>query len=324
MKKLVIPRFRADGLIGLISCTTVLGISFSMVTYAQNYTVAQSNRTLSSALIWPTQGNLTQRFNTYHEGIDIAGAVGTPIMAAASGTVIKAGWDDSGWGLGNLIVIQHEAGTRTIYAHNSRLLVSKGQQVIQGQAIALMGSTGNSTGAHLHFEVHPQGRVAVDPFPLLPPLVGGKIPSGQMATASQPVVSQSRVANNSGTLQMSNPVSRLPIASEKKPLPAVTVVRVPSASITVTAKDQCGDVLIAGETTSSRLKVCRARENGQLLYVRQPKQQAIASMPLLARPVGQHRYRADQGNYSYYISSDRVETWRDGRPLYSERVYGVQ
>jgi lipoprotein NlpD len=179
MKKIVMTRLRTAGLIGLISCVTVLGTSCNNLTYAQN-TLTQANRPLASGFIWPTQGNFTQGFNAYHEGIDIAGSVGTPIVAAAAGTVIKAGWDDSGWGLGYEIIIQHPGGYRTVYAHNSRLLVSKGQQVIQGQAIAKMGSTGNSTGAHLHFEVHPQGRLAIDPLPLLPRLVAGKIPSLQL------------------------------------------------------------------------------------------------------------------------------------------------
>ncbi|MEA5472531.1 M23 family metallopeptidase [Spirulina sp. 06S082] len=116
--------------------------------------------------IWPTAGEITQRFHRYHEGLDIAGSTGTPILAAGDGTVIKAGWDD--WGLGNAIALQHEDGSRTVYGHNQRLFVRVGETVRQGQTIAEMGSTGNSTGPHLHFEVLPNGRDPVDPLLFLP------------------------------------------------------------------------------------------------------------------------------------------------------------
>jgi murein DD-endopeptidase MepM/ murein hydrolase activator NlpD len=101
-----------------------------------------------------------------HKGIDIAAPIGTPVMAAASGVVISAGWNNGGYG--NLVKVRHFDGSVTLYAHNSRLLVRRGQQVEQGQQIAEMGSTGYSTGPHLHFEVHHQGRGAVNPVALLP------------------------------------------------------------------------------------------------------------------------------------------------------------
>ncbi|MBW4669498.1 MAG: M23 family metallopeptidase [Cyanomargarita calcarea GSE-NOS-MK-12-04C] len=163
MKKLTISRFLTYGLIG--------SISFA----ARSALPQTANNSVSSTFIWPSQGILSQGFRkNQHEGIDIAGAVGTPVVAAASGTVIKAGWDD--WGLGNSIEIRLPNGSVTVYGHNSRLLVRKGQEVNQGQAIALMGSTGNSSGSHLHFEVHPNGRLAVDPISFLPGTVAGKIP----------------------------------------------------------------------------------------------------------------------------------------------------
>jgi murein DD-endopeptidase MepM/ murein hydrolase activator NlpD len=87
------------------------------------------------------------RWGRMHRGIDIAGPVGTPIMAAASGVVVRSGWNSGGYG--NLVDIRHADGSMTRYAHNSRLLVREGQQVRQGQQIAEMGSTGFSTGPHV-------------------------------------------------------------------------------------------------------------------------------------------------------------------------------
>jgi murein DD-endopeptidase MepM/ murein hydrolase activator NlpD len=120
--------------------------------------------------IWPTKGVLTsgygRRWGRMHRGIDIAAPVGTPILAAAPGVVVTAGWNSGGYG--NLVEIQHPDGSLTLYAHNSRILVRRGQDVQQGQQISEMGSTGYSTGPHLHFEVHPSGRGAVNPMAFLP------------------------------------------------------------------------------------------------------------------------------------------------------------
>jgi murein DD-endopeptidase MepM/ murein hydrolase activator NlpD len=117
-----------------------------------------------SGLIWPVSGPITSGFGTrwgrMHEGIDIAVPSGTPVHAAASGTVIYAAWMT---GYGNLVVLDHGNGLATAYAHNSSLLVSVGQRVSQGQTISLSGSTGHSTGPHVHFEVRVNG-VAVDPL----------------------------------------------------------------------------------------------------------------------------------------------------------------
>ncbi|MFP4009591.1 MAG: M23 family metallopeptidase, partial [Spirulinaceae cyanobacterium] len=107
-----------------------------------------------------------RRWGRMHRGIDIAGPTGTPIVAAASGEIIVAGWNSGGYG--NLVDIRHPDGSMTRYAHNSKLLVRKGQWVQQGQQIALMGSTGYSTGPHLHFEIHPNGRGAANPIAYLP------------------------------------------------------------------------------------------------------------------------------------------------------------
>lgn len=119
---------------------------------------------------WPATGTLTSKFGRrwgrMHKGIDIAGPVGTPIDAAADGVVIAAGWNSGGYG--NLVEIRHSDGTTTRYGHNSRLSVSVGQVVRQGQQVAQMGSTGHSTGSHLHFEIRPSGGSAVNPMAHLP------------------------------------------------------------------------------------------------------------------------------------------------------------
>jgi len=125
----------------------------------------------NSALIWPAQGTFTSgygwRWGRMHRGIDIANNVGTPIVAAARGRVSFAGWHEGGYGY--FVEITHDDGSRTRYGHNSNLLVREGQQVDQGQVISQMGSTGRSTGPHLHFEVLPPGEGAMNPLQFLPP-----------------------------------------------------------------------------------------------------------------------------------------------------------
>ena len=137
-----------------------------------NY-LPQPNSTSAPPLkgyIWPTKGVLTSRYGwrwgRMHKGIDIAAPIGTPVLAAAPGFVLRAGWNYGGYG--NLVDIQHADGSVTRYAHNKRLLVQLGQPVEQGQQISEMGSTGYSTGPHLHFEVHPVGKGAVNPIAYLP------------------------------------------------------------------------------------------------------------------------------------------------------------
>jgi len=120
--------------------------------------------------IWPAEGVLTSgygmRWGRLHAGIDIAAPIGTPIVAAAPGVVVTAGWNSGGYGY--LVEIQHPDGSLTLYAHNNRILVREGQQVAQGEQIAEMGSTGFSTGPHLHFEIHPSGNGAANPMAFLP------------------------------------------------------------------------------------------------------------------------------------------------------------
>ena len=118
--------------------------------------------------IWPAQGVLTSgygwRWGRLHRGIDIAAPIGTPVLAAASGVVVGAGWHS---GYGNLIKLEHLDGSFTLYGHTNKILVTHGQKVEQGQQIAEMGNTGNSTGSHLHFEIHPESKEAIDPLVLL-------------------------------------------------------------------------------------------------------------------------------------------------------------
>lgn len=151
--------------------------------------VAQSVPTLR----WPTYGNLSQGFHDYHEGIDIAGPAGTAIVAAQGGQVIQSGWDD--WGLGNAITLEHPDGSRTVYGHNETLYVQSGTWVERGDIIAEMGSTGNSTGPHLHFEYYSPQNQAVDPLRYLPALVAGEIPVFQPQVAE----TSSDAADCSGT-----------------------------------------------------------------------------------------------------------------------------
>ena len=123
---------------------------------------------------WPTTGRITSRFgyrsspggigSTNHKGIDIAGSYGSPIYAADGGTVTYAGWMS---GYGYLVQISHGNGYVTYYGHNSSLLVSVGDHVYKGQQIARMGSPGNSTGNHCHFEVRYNG-VPKNPLNSLP------------------------------------------------------------------------------------------------------------------------------------------------------------
>jgi murein DD-endopeptidase MepM/ murein hydrolase activator NlpD len=99
-----------------------------------------------------------------HPGIDLSGTYGTPIYATAEGTVLRAGWNSGGYG--NLVEVDHGRGITTRYGHMSAILVSAGQHVTRGQQIGRMGSTGRSTGNHLHYEVRIDGR-AVNPIPFM-------------------------------------------------------------------------------------------------------------------------------------------------------------
>ena len=120
--------------------------------------------------IWPSDGEISSPYGLrwegtdFHPGIDIANDFGTPIMAAADGVVTYAGWNSGGYG--NMVDIDHGNGMMTRYGHAEAVVVSEGQTVRKGQLVAYMGSTGFSTGPHLHYEVQVNGQ-AINPAPYL-------------------------------------------------------------------------------------------------------------------------------------------------------------
>jgi murein DD-endopeptidase MepM/ murein hydrolase activator NlpD len=148
--------------------------SFSEIAW---YVGNQKSLRNATPSLWPTEGQITSlygyRFSPmarddgesgeFHPGVDIANDPDTLISATADGTVLFSGWSH---GYGNLVVIDHGYGLQTVYGHTSKALVRVGDRVVKGQVIAYMGTTGRSTGAHLHYEVRRQG-VAVNPMQYL-------------------------------------------------------------------------------------------------------------------------------------------------------------
>ncbi len=147
--------------------------SKAMEAEIRNYQNKNKTALGTGVYIWPTPGRITSYFGyryhpllrkrKYHSGLDIAAPVGTPVKAADTGIVIFAGRNG---GYGKMIAIDHGNEISTVYGHCSVLLVSKGQKVTQGEVIAKVGSTGLSTGPHLHFEVRKDG-VPIDPLSVL-------------------------------------------------------------------------------------------------------------------------------------------------------------
>ena len=123
--------------------------------------ISGGKASLGISLIRPVSGTITSRFGvssnirrSSHTGLDIAAPTGTPVKAAASGTVTFSGWKGS---YGNMLVISHGNGVQTYYGHCSKLYAKNGQTVSQGDVVASVGSTGNSTGPHLHLEIRVNG-----------------------------------------------------------------------------------------------------------------------------------------------------------------------
>jgi murein DD-endopeptidase MepM/ murein hydrolase activator NlpD len=128
---------------------------------------------LGNRFIWPVKGRQTSPFGwridpishtrLWHAGIDLSSNTGTPVKAAAAGKVSAAGWSNV---YGNFVIVTHSGGIQTMYGHLSSIRVKKGAQVAQGGIVGLVGSTGRSTGPHLHFSVYKNGR-AVNPLEIL-------------------------------------------------------------------------------------------------------------------------------------------------------------
>ncbi|WP_427160956.1 M23 family metallopeptidase [Aliinostoc sp. HNIBRCY26] len=301
MRKNTILRGCTYGLTGLISLTAVVISNTTAFTQVAIQQTPSSN----TQFIWPTTGYISQGFRKYkHEGIDIAGPIGTPIMAAAAGTVIKVGWDE--WGLGNAVEIKHSDGSVTVYGHNSSLLVSKGQQVQQGQIIAKMGSTGNSTGSHLHFEIYPNGKVASDPQRLLASPVASHTPPSPISSTA------------AGGYQSHKPQSIVK--------PSVTQTVSPSQTIPIpvtlapTHNKGCNGVsVVHGETKNTFVTVCQ--ENGQFFYIGQLKQDPHQPIKIPAWSIGQNKYQANNGSYSYLVSADQVQVLRHGSQIRTDTFH---
>ena len=274
-----IYRVSTYGSIALI-LTSLLSTN-TLATQTVKISQTQQSSDRISSFIYPTQGIVSQGFRKYkHEGIDIANALGTPILAAAAGKVIKTGWDD--WGLGNIVKIQHADGRVTVYGHNRRILVSNGQQVTQGQIIAEMGSIGNSTAPHLHFEIHTSQRIAVNPLNILP----------SQNTNIAAATTQNRLS-----------------ANQAKISPSPTILN-----------NQCkGVTLIGGETANAHVQVCQ--ENGQLFYIGSLKQNPNQPVRLPAWNVSNSKYRANNGSFSYFVSPQGVEILRNGQRFRNDNFY---
>nr|WP_245670416.1 M23 family metallopeptidase [Corynebacterium crudilactis] len=137
--------------------------NFAALSSGVTNTIAEATGT-AATVARPAHGTFTSgfgpRWGSFHNGIDIANAIGTPIYAVMSGTVISSG---PASGYGQWIRIQHDDGSISIYGHMEYLYVSVGERVSAGQEIAGMGNQGFSTGSHLHFEIHPDGVTPVDP-----------------------------------------------------------------------------------------------------------------------------------------------------------------
>jgi len=113
------------------------------------------------AFAWPVSGMITQGYWWGHQALDIGAPYGRDVLAAADGRVSFVGWTNTGYGY--LISLEHDQGYSTYYAHLSRMYVAQGEAVSRGQAIGAVGSTGNSTGPHLHLEIH-RDDVRLDPL----------------------------------------------------------------------------------------------------------------------------------------------------------------
>lgn len=160
-KEVVVAELYVEKPKQVVKRTTVATTNRSSGSVNTSTTISSKKVNLGISLIQPVSGRISSKFGSIsrmrsgaHTGLDIATSYGTPIKAAASGTVTFAGWKGS---YGNLIVVSHGNGVQTYYGHCSSLVASVGQTVSQGQVIAKVGSTGNSSGNHLHLEIRVNG-----------------------------------------------------------------------------------------------------------------------------------------------------------------------
>jgi len=149
-QKLIIPGGRK------INYTVQVASSYTGLSAIKDLIIPPASKPVANKMNWPTVGNrITQYYSWRHTAIDIANKIGTPLYAADSGVVEFAGWST---GYGNNIIVNHGGGKKTRYAHLSKFYAKKGQEVNKGETIGAMGSTGWSTGSHIHFEVIIDGR----------------------------------------------------------------------------------------------------------------------------------------------------------------------
>ena len=147
-QKLLIPGGNKIVSVATVSKTTK---SYTGIEAIKNIVKPAPQKTVANKMAWPTVGNrITQYYSWRHKGLDIANKTGTPLFAADTGTIEFVAWSN---GYGYNIIVNHGGGKKTRYAHMSKFYVSKGDSVTKGEAIGEMGSTGWSTGPHIHFEV---------------------------------------------------------------------------------------------------------------------------------------------------------------------------
>lgn len=165
-QKVILENLEADsGKLDTDAIKQEIEKSIEQIKDIKEFLQEQKNIYLATPKGWPVRGRITSEFGKRqnpinglmddHTGIDISAPKGTEIRATADGMVVFSGWSP---GNGNLVVIEHGMGYRTLFAHNSQNLVSEGQKVKRGDKIALVGSTGNATGPHLHYEIWLNGK----------------------------------------------------------------------------------------------------------------------------------------------------------------------
>lgn len=161
---------RANGLVSPFDVMPGMLLFLPDVVPTEALARLQKVREEENRYVWPIQGRLTSYFgprnlgmgtSSFHRGIDVAANWGTPVGASRAGTITYAGWSSQGYG--NLVKIRHAGGAETWYGHFSSIAVSVGEYVNQGAVVGYIGSTGISTGPHLHFELYEAGR-AIDPL----------------------------------------------------------------------------------------------------------------------------------------------------------------